>query len=55
VRIDYNEKGQVIAIPAKGHGSGDLANLIEVDGYLLLPQGKELFKKGEVYNLFIYR
>lgn len=55
VKIDFSPDGKLLAIPAKGHGSGDLANLIEVDGYLLLPQGKGLYKAGEAYQYIPFR
>ncbi|MFY0672960.1 MAG: molybdopterin molybdotransferase MoeA [Bacteroidia bacterium] len=55
VAIDYSEKGELLAIPVRGHGSGDLANLVRVDGYLVLEQGKDLYKAGEVYELIPFR
>lgn len=55
VTLDYSEKGEILAIPVRGHGSGDLANLVRVDGYLVLEQGKDLYKAGEVYELISFR
>jgi len=55
VKIDYNEKGQLLATPVDGNGSGDLANLVDADAFLQLPRGKDLFEKGEVYPILFYR
>jgi len=55
VKISYSEKGQVIATPFTGNGSGDLANLTNADGFLQLPRGKVVFKKGEVFPFVSYR
>ncbi len=50
-----NENGKLIATPIKGKGSGDLANLVDVDGFLELSVNKTEFKKGEVYPMIRYR
>ena len=55
VKISCNEKGHLIASPKKGHGSGDLANLMHADAFIQLPSGKEVFKKGEAYPIIRYR
>lgn len=55
VKVSYNEKGQILATPVSGNGSGDLANLVDADAFLQLPRGKDLFEKGEVYPLLFYR
>ncbi|MEM1137469.1 MAG: molybdopterin molybdotransferase MoeA [Bacteroidota bacterium] len=55
VKVEINEEGYFLAIPVEGHGSGDLANLVDADGFLQLPIGKEHFKSGEVYPLHLYR
>ena len=47
--------GKLVADPVKGNGSGDFANLVKADGFLVLPQGKDHFKKGEVYEFIGYR
>ena len=43
-----NESGKLIAYPDAGSGSGDFANLKDVDGFLELPADKTEFKTGEV-------
>jgi len=46
---------EVKAKPSKGNGSGDFANLTNVDGFLELPKGKDLYKKGSYYPYFNFR
>ncbi len=55
VEIGYNDKGQILAIPKKGNGSGDLANLVEADAFIELPRGRNEFKKGESFPIYFYR
>ena len=55
VSLKFNEEGQIIAHPQRGNGSGDLANAPKVDAYLELPQGKDLYEKGEVHRLYPFR
>lgn len=50
-----NEKGKQMAYPVPGGGSGDFANLKEVNAFLELPEGKDTFQKSEVYPLFYFR
>jgi molybdopterin molybdotransferase len=55
VRTAFVEGGQFYAIPVIGHGSGDLANLADADGFLELPASKSEFKAGEAYPLLSFR
>ena len=55
VKTHYDDNGYLQAVPVEGHGSGDLANLVDADGFLQLPRGKDEFKAGEVYPLYLYR
>lgn len=55
VKISYNEKGQILAMPVDGNGSGDLANLVDADAFLRIPRGKDLFEKGECFPIIFYR
>lgn len=48
-------EGEIIAQPHAGGGSGDFANLKDVDGFLELPLEKSLFKKGELYPYIPFR
>ncbi|MGB5553232.1 MAG: molybdopterin molybdotransferase MoeA [Flavobacteriaceae bacterium] len=47
--------GKLVADPVKGNGSGDFANLVHADGFIILPQGKSKFLKGEAYPFIPYR
>jgi molybdopterin molybdotransferase len=55
VKVEMEEKGQVVAIPLSGNGSGDFANLVEADAFLELPSTKTIFKAGEVYRLWPFK
>jgi molybdopterin molybdotransferase len=50
-----NENGKLMAYPNAGGGSGDFANLKDIDGFLELPLDKTDFKAGEVFPLFQFR
>lgn len=50
-----NTEGGLRATPVEGHGSGDLANLNNADGFLELPRERAVFKENEVFSLFWYR
>ncbi|MDE1205553.1 molybdopterin molybdotransferase MoeA [Tenacibaculum larymnensis] len=51
-----SKNGQVYATPIQGNGSGDLASLVEADGFIELPKTEEVtFKKGSVFPLLTYR
>ncbi len=49
------KNAQLYAYPVPGNGSGDLANLAQVDGFLELPQGSNTFEKGGIYPLYLFR
>ena len=50
-----NNNGQIEAHPIAGHGSGDLAKLVDNDAFIELPSGRQLFLKGEVFPLISFR
>ena len=54
-RLESSPDGILQADPVKGNGSGDFANLVKTDGFLILPQDKSEFKKGEKYLFVPYR
>jgi len=54
VRIDI-KFGHLVAFPIKGNGSGDLASLVEADGFIELPKEQTEFKKGETFSFIGYR
>jgi molybdopterin molybdotransferase len=49
------EKGRLMAYPQPGGGSGDFANLKQVDGFLELPQGNSKFQAGEAFPYHSFR
>ncbi|NHF59874.1 molybdopterin molybdotransferase MoeA [Flavobacteriaceae bacterium TP-CH-4] len=53
--LESRPDGTLLADPIKGNGSGDFANLVKTDGFLILPQNKSEFKQGEVYPFVSYR
>lgn len=55
VKLSYTLTSKILATPVEGHGSGDLANLVEADAFLELPLGQDLFKKGEAFKVYSYR
>ncbi|MFT5383523.1 MAG: molybdopterin molybdotransferase [Saprospiraceae bacterium] len=55
VKVGYNDKGQILANPVIGNGSGDLANLVDADAFIRIPRGKDYFEKGTVYPLYFFR
>ncbi len=50
-----NENGRLMAYPIGGGGSGDFANLKEVDGFLELPLEENDFKRGNVFPFHPFR
>jgi molybdopterin molybdotransferase len=50
-----SEKGQLMAYPIKGNGSGDLASLVKTDAFIQLPSDEIEFKKGEFFPILKYR
>jgi molybdopterin molybdotransferase len=50
-----NENGKLMAYPVSGGGSGDFANLKDVDGFLELPLDQSKFQKGESFPLIAFR
>lgn len=55
VKISYDKNGRILAHPKKGHGSGDLANLLHGDAFIRLERGQTQFAAGTVHELFFYR
>ncbi len=50
-----HEQGQLKAYPIAGGGSGDFANLKEVDGFIELPAETSDFKAGEAFDYYSFR
>lgn len=55
VKLDNSEGGMLRAYPLEGHGSGDLANLNDADGFLELPKERSEFAAGEAFSFIPYR
>lgn len=55
VKLEKTETGAWKAMPIDGNGSGDLASLVDADAFMELPLGREVFKMGEKYNVWLYR
>lgn len=55
VKLSYNEQGQILATPMIGNGSGDFSNLAEAEAFIELPRGKDVYRAGEVYPIYLYR
>ncbi|HEU5292343.1 MAG TPA: molybdopterin molybdotransferase MoeA [Cyclobacteriaceae bacterium] len=49
------KNGEILAHPYAGGGSGDFANLKDVDGFLELPLDKTTFRAGESYPFISFR
>ncbi|MBU2913681.1 molybdopterin molybdotransferase MoeA [Reichenbachiella agariperforans] len=47
-----HEGGQCRATPVQGNGSGDLATLAKVDGFIYLPAGQMVYGKGDVFPYY---
>ena len=55
VIVTVNDKGQLLAMPTEGNGSGDFANLHESNAFIELPFEKDQFKKGEAYRIWPFK
>jgi molybdopterin molybdotransferase len=53
--LESKPDGKLVAKAIKGNGSGDFANLVKTDGFLILPQNKSYFFANEVYPFVPYR
>ncbi|MEO7961134.1 MAG: hypothetical protein ABIR19_06300, partial [Ginsengibacter sp.] len=55
VKLLINKKGELIATPLEGNGSGDFANLLQTDAFMELPLERNDFKKGEVFRIWPFK
>jgi molybdopterin molybdotransferase len=55
VSLSVSEKGELLALPLQGNGSGDFANLVEADAFMILPRGKDIFEAGEYHHIVPFR
>ncbi|MFA6083127.1 molybdopterin molybdotransferase MoeA [Mucilaginibacter sp.] len=51
VKLNFNEKGSLMATPIEGNGSGDFANLADTDAFIELPAERNEFKQGEAHKV----
>jgi molybdopterin molybdotransferase len=51
VKLNFNERGCLMATPIEGNGSGDFANLADTDAFIELPLERNEFKQGEVHKV----
>lgn len=52
VRLQRDGRGKWAAYPQRTHGSGDYGSLAESDGFIELPEERELFLKGEFFDYY---
>ena len=55
VKLHINEKGELLASPVEGNGSGDFANLLLTDAFMELPLERTDFNKGEVFPIWAFK
>jgi molybdopterin molybdotransferase len=55
VKLHINEKGELLADPVAGNGSGDFANLLQTDAFMELPVEEFDFRKGEVFPIWPFK
>jgi molybdopterin molybdotransferase len=55
VKLHINDKGELLATPVEGNGSGDFANLLLTDAFMELPLERMDFKKGEVFLIWAFK
>jgi molybdopterin molybdotransferase len=55
VKLNSDQDGTLLATPYEGQGSGDFANLLACDAFMMLPEDKSTFKAGEAYPVIVYR
>ena len=54
-KLYFQPNGSIGAKAILGNGSGDFVNLVNTDGFLILPQERKKFRKGEIYEFVPYR
>jgi len=55
VNLYFDRDSKLMATPVIGHGSGDHANLLEVDGFIELPEDQTLFNRGSSLPVHLFR
>jgi molybdopterin molybdotransferase len=55
VNVQIDERGQLVAIPIGGNGSGDFSNLLVANAFMELPAEITNFRKGEAYRIWPFK
>jgi len=55
VKLKFSDKGQIIAEPIAGNGSGDFANLADTDAFMELPKERDEFKQSEAFRIWPFK
>ena len=55
VKLHINEKGELLADPVEGNGSGDFTNLLQTDAFMELSLERIEFKRGEVFPIWTFK
>ncbi|MFI5134906.1 MAG: molybdopterin molybdotransferase MoeA, partial [Chitinophagales bacterium] len=55
VKLHMNEEARLLATPVMGNGSGDFANLVDMDAFMELPLERNNFTKGEAFRIWRFR
>jgi molybdopterin molybdotransferase len=55
VKMNMNQRGEWLATPVEGNGSGDFANLVQADAFMELPLERIDFRKGEVFPIWPFK
>ncbi len=54
VKLSQNDQSVITARHSSGNGSGDLVNPTQVDGFIELPSGKDVYEKGEIFDYYSF-
>ncbi|HWD88314.1 MAG TPA: molybdopterin molybdotransferase MoeA [Mucilaginibacter sp.] len=54
IKLRFSEDGKLLAEPVEGNGSGDFANLADMDAFMELPLERSNFKKSEVFRVWMF-
>lgn len=55
VKVTVSDKGQLIAMPAEGNGSGDFANLLDTNAFMELPMEETNFVQGSSHRIWPFK
>ncbi len=52
VKLSFDARAQLMAVPVKDNGSGDFVHLINANAFIELPLEQSNFSKGEIYRVW---